>query len=109
MPTSDQLLAIIADADPNADENADGEMLCDAYGPYGSCCRVRGHRDGAWMPMMHVTYERDKYDEWPVGWKSPGEKRAIVLNSNFGSQVEGSDEFLKGFQAALDLVRSALK
>lgn len=113
-PTTEELLQILADS-PNTDpveEDPWGDTRlprCEAAGPHGDCHRERGHQDGAWPAMRHVTFDRGHYDDWPVGWTAPEERLATVLHSSFGRHVGGSEDFQAGFAAALSLVRSVLK
>lgn len=67
-------------ADASTDADAIEEDKCAAWGPHeGECCRDRGHRDGAWDQGVHVTYDHDRYQDWPVGWQPMGVyARAVV-------------------------------
>jgi len=60
-------------ADASTDADAIEEDKCAAWGPqHGECCRDRGHKDGAWDQGLHVTYDNDHYQSWPVGWRPLG-------------------------------------
>lgn len=107
-------LAALADTDPNADTWGDNDKpQCGAWGPHGECHRKAGHLDGAWAINLHVTFDRDHYDDWPVGWRSSENRMKTVLDPTFGQHVlDGtavvSDDFRAGFKAALDLMRGVL-
>lgn len=113
-------LAALADADPAADWHDEEweeprRRYCWANGPYGECVRAAGHLDCEDWPIdKHVTFDRDHYDDWPVGWRSPNERVKTVVDPSFGQSVldgtaQVSDDFRNGFAAALHLVRGVLE
>jgi hypothetical protein len=70
--------AALADASTDADDIE--EDKCGAWGPHnGECCRDRGHKDGAWDQRLHVTYDNDHYQPWPVGWRPLGHWAKAVV------------------------------
>lgn len=57
-------------------ENEWGSGHCGAIGPGGECIRAYGHTDTnfGWQNKakygnVHVSYDSDHYEEWPVGWR----------------------------------------
>lgn len=86
---------------------------CGAYGPYGECHRAAGHYDndcGASYAdiLLHITYDNDRFQSWPVSWKSAGEKIALVLDPTFLADVAGTEEYRRGVADALARVREVL-
>lgn len=108
MDTATAHLMALADGDPNAFDEDD---RCDASGPGGYCCRSRGHFDDAdvWPVDKHVSFDADHYKDWPVGWKSREQLIAEIKNPSFGLTLRGNDDYRKGVEDALRLVRALLR
>lgn len=103
---------------------------CGALGPGGECGRPIGHTDyypgTAHQQDFHYSYDTDRYCRWPVGWESEADIISRILDPDFGTDpvasllesIEVLDEagtasvssdFVAGWNAALDLVRTQLR
>lgn len=114
MAGTPQHLAALADAADDPDwvfdaYSPDDLPKCLAIGPGGECCREAGHLDCASWPIgVHVSFDYDRYRDWPVGYRSPQARLNAVLDPSFGAQMGGSEDYRKGVRDALALVRGVL-
>lgn len=102
----------LMDASVDADDIENNR--CGAYGHddrgYGNeCCRDRGHTDNAYAQGLHVSFDSDHYQAWPVGWRTSGDRIARVIDPTFAQQVTGTPDYVKGFSDCLSLVQGILR
>ena len=84
-------------------------LSCDAVGPHGLVCHRRaGHLKDDYPLDKHVSYDRQRYEEWPVGWLSL-EKAAALLHETPPKPAEDSSlDYMQGWEDALRAVRELL-